>query len=183
MLFAWVVLPAHWWLCLGRRHHHLHPALRGSQAALKTIPSLKSQLPATRAQVYRCGFSKRLGPVALMDEETAFIGRRRTRAVANIGTEMAAIALAEIEEVHAPSECSCPCTLPFGAIPGPYLGLERSRKHHQQHQELHFVSCLCFQPVIVCVTWHACHRVSSTVLSSTVPSSLAQFRKLCCRRM
>ena len=53
-----------------------------------------------REMVYRCGFSKRLGPVALMDNEEVFIGRGRTRAVANIGTELAAIALADIEEVR-----------------------------------------------------------------------------------
>jgi ATP-dependent Zn protease len=53
-----------------------------------------------REMVYRCGFSKRLGPVALMDTEEVFIGRGRTRAVANIGSELAAIALTDIEEVR-----------------------------------------------------------------------------------
>ena len=52
-----------------------------------------------REMVYRCGFSKRLGPVALMDSEEVFIGRGRTRSVANIGTELATIAMADIEEV------------------------------------------------------------------------------------
>lgn len=52
-----------------------------------------------REMVYRCGFSKRLGPVALMDTEEVFIGKGRTRAIANIGTELAAIALTDIEEV------------------------------------------------------------------------------------
>ncbi len=54
---------------------------------------------ACGAQVYRCGFSRRLGPVALMDTEQVFLGRERTRAVANIGSELAAIALADIQEV------------------------------------------------------------------------------------
>jgi cell division protease FtsH len=54
-----------------------------------------------REMVYRCGFSKRLGPVALMDTEEVFIGRKRTRVVANIGTELATIAMADIEEVSA----------------------------------------------------------------------------------
>lgn len=49
--------------------------------------------------VYRCGFSKRLGPVALMDTEEVFISRNRTRTVVNIGTELATIAMAEIKEV------------------------------------------------------------------------------------
>ena len=52
-----------------------------------------------REMVYRCGFSRRLGPVALMDTEEVFIGRGRTRTVANIGTELATIAMADIEEV------------------------------------------------------------------------------------
>ena len=50
--------------------------------------------------VYRCGFSKRLGPVALMDTEEVFISRNRTRTVANIGTELATIAMADIKEVR-----------------------------------------------------------------------------------
>lgn len=58
-----------------------------------------------REMVYRCGFSKRLGPVALMDTEEVFIGKGRTRAVANIGTELAAIALTDIEEVCASAQC------------------------------------------------------------------------------
>jgi hypothetical protein len=34
-----------------------------------------------------------------MDTEQVFLGRERTRAVANIGSELAAIALADIQEV------------------------------------------------------------------------------------
>ncbi len=60
-----------------------------------------------REMVYRCGFSKRLGPVALMDNEEVFIGRGRTRAVANIGTELAAVALADIEDVSISSNLAC----------------------------------------------------------------------------
>jgi ATP-dependent Zn protease len=56
-----------------------------------------------REMVYRCGFSKRLGPVALMDNEEVFLGSSRTRTVANIGTELAAIAYTDISEVR-------PCT-------------------------------------------------------------------------
>jgi cell division protease FtsH len=52
-----------------------------------------------REMVYRCGFSKRLGPVALMDDEEVYINRDRTRAVANIGTELAQIAMLEVEEL------------------------------------------------------------------------------------
>ena len=60
-----------------------------------------------REMVYRCGFSKRLGPVALMDNEEVFIGKGRTRAVANIGSELAAVALADIEEVSTCSVVAC----------------------------------------------------------------------------
>lgn len=62
-------------------------------------------------QVYRCGFSRRLGPVALMDTEEVFIGRGRNRAIANIGTELAAIALTDIEEVPLGCPPAAPCTL------------------------------------------------------------------------
>ena len=58
-----------------------------------------------REMVYRCGFSRRLGPVALMDTEEVFIGRGRTRTVANIGTELATIAMADIEEVRVRLSC------------------------------------------------------------------------------
>ena len=52
-----------------------------------------------REMVYRCGFSKRLGPVALMDTEEVYINKEQSRSIANIGTELAAIALTEVEEV------------------------------------------------------------------------------------
>lgn len=58
-----------------------------------------------REMVYRCGFSRKLGPVSLMDNEDVFINKQQTRAIANISTELAAIALTEVEEVR-PS-CSC----------------------------------------------------------------------------
>lgn len=63
-----------------------------------------------REMVYRCGFSKRLGPVALMDNEEVFIGSR-TRSVANIGTELAAIAYTDIQEVCACLQFSCSCNM------------------------------------------------------------------------
>ncbi len=53
-----------------------------------------------REMVYRCGFSKRLGPVALMDTEEQFINRENTRSIANISTELAKIAFQDIEEVR-----------------------------------------------------------------------------------
>lgn len=52
-----------------------------------------------REMIYRCGFSKRLGPVSLMDNEEVYINQDQTRSVANIGTELAAIAMTEVEEV------------------------------------------------------------------------------------
>ncbi|DBA75980.1 TPA: hypothetical protein ACH3X2_008914 [Trebouxia sp. C0005] len=52
-----------------------------------------------REMIYRCGFSKRLGPVALMDTEEVYINKEQSRSIANIGTELAAIALTEVEEL------------------------------------------------------------------------------------
>ncbi|KAK9810298.1 hypothetical protein WJX72_008286 [[Myrmecia] bisecta] len=52
-----------------------------------------------REMVYRCGFSKRLGPVALMDTEEVFINKGRSRTVANIGSELARVALTDVEEL------------------------------------------------------------------------------------
>ena len=45
--------------------------------------------------------SRRLGPVALMDTEEVYINRERTRAVANISTPLARIALEECKAVRA----------------------------------------------------------------------------------
>ena len=55
-----------------------------------------------REMVYRCGFSKKLGPVSLMDNEEVYINKEQSRSIANIGTELAAIALTEVEEVVIP---------------------------------------------------------------------------------
>lgn len=52
-----------------------------------------------REMIYRCGFSRRLGPVSLMDNEEVYINKEESRAVANIGSELAAIATTEVEEV------------------------------------------------------------------------------------
>ena len=55
-----------------------------------------------REMVYRCGFSKKLGPVSLMDNEEVYINKEQSRSIANIGTELAAVALTEVEEVVIP---------------------------------------------------------------------------------
>ena len=52
-----------------------------------------------REMIFRCGFSKRLGPVALMDNNQEFINRDGTHALSNMSTEIAAIATQEIQEV------------------------------------------------------------------------------------
>ena len=63
-----------------------------------------------REMVYRCGFSARLGPVALMDSEEVYLNRERTRSVANISTPLARIAMEEVQAVRqAPARC-CVCT-------------------------------------------------------------------------
>ena len=53
-----------------------------------------------REMVYRCGFSRRLGPVALMSSEERFLHDARTRGVANISSELARIAMADIRDVR-----------------------------------------------------------------------------------
>ncbi len=53
-----------------------------------------------REMVYRCGFSRRLGPVALMGSEERFLHDARTRGVANISSELARIAMADIRDVR-----------------------------------------------------------------------------------
>ncbi|KAK9861664.1 hypothetical protein WJX84_001635 [Apatococcus fuscideae] len=52
-----------------------------------------------REMIFRCGFSKRLGPVALMDNNQEFINRDGTHALSNMSTEIAAIATQEIQEL------------------------------------------------------------------------------------
>ncbi|KAK9821723.1 hypothetical protein WJX81_004862 [Elliptochloris bilobata] len=52
-----------------------------------------------REMVYRCGFSRRLGPVALMGSDQRFLHDARTRGVSNISTELARIALADVRDL------------------------------------------------------------------------------------
>ncbi|KAI7835886.1 hypothetical protein COHA_010231 [Chlorella ohadii] len=51
-----------------------------------------------REMIFRCGFSKRLGPVSLMTNEETYL-KSAGRAVANISTELAVIAYEEVEEL------------------------------------------------------------------------------------
>lgn len=60
---------------------------------------LKAANAIGREMVYRCGFGRRTGPVALMDREEVYLNTRRTRQVADISTEMAKIAYADVEEL------------------------------------------------------------------------------------
>ena len=50
--------------------------------------------------IFRCGFSKRLGPVALWEERQSYLGQGG-HGIANIGTGLARLALADVEEVCA----------------------------------------------------------------------------------
>jgi hypothetical protein len=70
-----------------------------------------------REMVYRCGFSKRLGPIALMDTEEVYLNRERSRSIANISTPLARIATEEVQAVRylmllrlLPSS-ACTCTM------------------------------------------------------------------------
>ncbi|PSC74371.1 ATP-dependent zinc metalloprotease chloroplastic [Micractinium conductrix] len=51
-----------------------------------------------REMVFRCGFSKRLGPVSLMDNEETYLGNQG-RTIADLSTELAMIAYEEVEEL------------------------------------------------------------------------------------
>lgn len=52
-----------------------------------------------REMVYRCGFGRRTGPVALMDNEEVYLNQQRTRRIADISTELAKIAYLDVEEL------------------------------------------------------------------------------------
>lgn len=52
-----------------------------------------------REMVFRCGFGRRTGPVALMDNEEVYLNRSRSRKVADISTEMAKIAYKDVTEL------------------------------------------------------------------------------------
>lgn len=53
-----------------------------------------------REMIYRCGFSKRLGPISLMDNDDYLMAEaHKTRPVANISTAMARIAFDECREI------------------------------------------------------------------------------------
>eukprot|EP00891_Asterochloris_glomerata_P002381 jgi/Astpho2/2381/Aster-05640 len=52
-----------------------------------------------REMVYRFGFNKRLGPVALMDDDESYINHDGTAAIASIGSELSQIAVADVEEL------------------------------------------------------------------------------------
>ena len=52
-----------------------------------------------REMVYRCGFGRRTGPVALMDNEEVYLNKNRTRKIADISTEMAKIAYIDVKEL------------------------------------------------------------------------------------
>ncbi|KAI3432765.1 hypothetical protein D9Q98_004305 [Chlorella vulgaris] len=51
-----------------------------------------------REMIFRCGFSSRLGPVSMMDEEESYLGDNG-HAIADISTEIAVIAFQEVEEL------------------------------------------------------------------------------------
>lgn len=54
-----------------------------------------------KEMIYRCGFSKQLGPVALMDSEDSFVAEaHQTSAIANISTDLARSALTHPMSPH-----------------------------------------------------------------------------------
>lgn len=73
-----------------------------------------------REMVYRCGFGKRTGPVALMDNEEVYLNRSRTRKVADISTEMAKVAYEDIVELLEGAEAKA-----YWALSTNYEALEK----------------------------------------------------------
>ncbi|KAL4452773.1 hypothetical protein ABPG75_008435 [Micractinium tetrahymenae] len=81
-----------------------------------------------REMVFRCGFSKRLGPVSLMDNEETYLGNRG-HAIADLSTELAMIAYEEIEEVGPdplPASCGA-CSLLLSALDAAHANSTRGR--------------------------------------------------------
>lgn len=85
-------------------------------AALMVLCHTQTANNIAREMIFRCGFSRRLGPVALMDEEEKFINVEESRKIAHISVEMAKIAR---EEIH---------DLLDGAETKAYYGLVRNYK-------------------------------------------------------
>lgn len=73
-----------------------------------------------REMVYRCGFGKRTGPVALMDNEEVYLNRSRTRKIANISTEMAKVAYEDVVELLEGAEAKA-----YWALASNYNALEK----------------------------------------------------------
>lgn len=73
-----------------------------------------------REMVYRCGFGKRTGPVALMDNEEVYLNRTRTRKIADISTEMAKVAYEDVVELLEGAEAKA-----YWALASNYSALEK----------------------------------------------------------
>lgn len=58
-----------------------------------------------REMVYKCGFSRRLGPVTLMDSTSGFLRGQSVNHMSDVGTEITAIAMADISEARPLSRC------------------------------------------------------------------------------
>ena len=54
--------------------------------------------------IFRCGFSRRLGPVAMWEESPSSLGQGG-HSIAQVGSALGSIALADIEEVGTPEAC------------------------------------------------------------------------------
>lgn len=63
-------------------------------------PDLEQANIIAREMIYRCGFSKKLGPVSLMDSEEYFLAEKhKSKPVAAVSTELARIAFKECREL------------------------------------------------------------------------------------
>ena len=65
---------------------------------------LRSANELAREMIFKCGWSKRLGPMSIMDDEVDYLSRGTPQLMANIGPQTAATAIVEIEELLAAAE-------------------------------------------------------------------------------
>lgn len=65
---------------------------------------LRSANALAREMIFRCGWSKRLGPINITDESIDYLAASTTRKMANMSPAMASAALTEIEAILAAAE-------------------------------------------------------------------------------
>lgn len=76
-----------------------------------------------REMVYRCGFGRRTGPVALMDNEEVYLNKSKTKKISDISTDMAKVAYQDVVELLEGAEAKS-----YWALVANYEALEKLSK-------------------------------------------------------